>query len=199
MVPVARLQDIERERIYFSRRTADAIGIVFDHKQHRQFLFFREADRFKEISLACGRVANCGHNEILFAIQLHAPGHAAGRQELRTGGRRHTPNVQVHVAVMRRHHAAAAARGALGKIFERELFRRHAATKNQTAIAIIRNDVIVRLHLHGNSSERFVTHPGNVKVTFALTIQILLSQIRVPALQNRFEKPKLIFFAERGH
>jgi hypothetical protein len=44
-----------------------------------------------------------------------------------------------------------------------------------------------------------VAHPGNVKVTFALTIQILLSQIRVPALQNGCEKAELIFFAERGH
>ena len=92
-----------------------------------------------------------------------------------------------------------AARVTLGKIFERELLRRHAATKNQTAIAIIRNDVIVRLHLHGNSCERFVTHSGNVKVTFALTIQILLSQICMPALQNGCEKAELIFFAERGH
>jgi len=44
-----------------------------------------------------------------------------------------------------------------------------------------------------------VAHPGNVKVTFALTIQILLSQIRVPALQNGCEKAELIFFAKRGH
>jgi hypothetical protein len=100
---------------------------------------------------------------------------------------------------MRRHHATAAAGIALGEIFERQLLRRHAAAKNQTAIAIIRHNVIVALHLHRNRGERFVSHPGHMKVPLALTIQVLLAQIGVPALQNRFEETNLIFFAERGH
>ncbi len=42
-------------------------------------------------------------------------------------------------------------------------------------------------------------HAGNVKVTFALAIQILLAQIGVPALEHDLEKAQLIFFAQLRH
>jgi hypothetical protein len=40
------------------------------------------------------------------------------------------------------------------------------------------------LHLNGNGGERFVPHPRNVKVAFALAIEILLAQITMPALEQ---------------
>ena len=42
-------------------------------------------------------------------------------------------------------------------------------------------------------------HAGDVEVAFALTIQILLAQIRMPTLQHRGEEPQLFFFAQRWH
>src|SRR5438128_4373143 len=38
-----------------------------------------------------------------------------------------------------------------------------------------------------------------MEVALALAIQILLAQIGVPALQDRFEQAKLIFLAQRRH
>ena len=76
---------------------------------------------------------------------------------------------------------------------------RHAAAKHQPAIAIIRNDVIIRLHLNGNGGKRFVTHSGDMKVAFALAIQILLAQIGMPALKHDREKAQLIFLAQLRH
>jgi len=40
------------------------------------------------------------------------------------------------------------------------------------------------LHLNGNGGERFMPHPGNVKVAFALAIEVLLAQITMPALEQ---------------
>jgi hypothetical protein len=36
-------------------------------------------------------------------------------------------------------------------------------------------------------------------MSLALTIQILLAQIAMPALQEKGEEPQLIFFAQDGH
>ena len=100
---------------------------------------------------------------------------------------------------MRRHHPTATARFAFGKIFERELSRGHSAAEDQTAVAIKRNDVIVQFHLNGDGGERFMPHAGNVKMTFALSIQILLAQIGMPALEHDREKAQLIFLAQLRH
>ena len=100
---------------------------------------------------------------------------------------------------MRRHHATAAAGIALRKIFEPEFPRRHSTTEHKSTIAIVRNDVIVRFHLHGNGCERFVSHPGNVKMTFALTIQILLAQVGVTTFEHDGEESKLVLFSQSGH
>ena len=85
---------------------------------------------------------------------------------------------------MRGHLPPAAAGVAFCKIFQAELPSGHAAPKHEATVAIIRNDVIVRLHLDRDRRQRFVAHPGDVKMSFALTNQILFAQIRVPALQN---------------
>ncbi len=116
-------------------------------KSTGKFFLFGETDRFKKISLPSRGVADGGYNEIFFAIELNAPGDAAGGEQLRTGRRRHTPDVQVRVAVMRRHLAPAASGISLGEIFETKLPRGHAAPEHQSAVAIIRNDVIARFHL----------------------------------------------------
>ena len=96
---------------------------------------------------------------------------------------------------MRRHLPAAAAGIALGEIFETELTRRHAAAQNQTAIAIIWNDIIIGLHLDRDRRQRFVPHSGNMKMSFALAVQILLAQICMPAFKNDRQQSQLIFLA----
>ena len=44
-----------------------------------------------------------------------------------------------------------------------------------------------------------MSHAGNVEMSLALAIQILLAQIAVPTLQNRGQQLQLVFFAQRGH
>ena len=107
--------------------------------------------------------------------------------------------MKIGIAVVRGHHTSAAAGVALGEIFQRELFRRHPAAEHQSAISIIGNDVIARLHLRGDGRERFVPHSRNMKMAFALPDEILLAQIRVPALQNEREETQLIFFGKLRH
>ena len=60
-----------------------------------------------------------------------------------------------------------------------------SAPENKSAVAIIRYDVIVRFHLDRDRRERLVAHSGNMKMSFALTIQILFAQVRMAALQDR--------------
>jgi hypothetical protein len=71
---------------------------------------------------------------------------------------------------------------ALCKIFEGKLTRCHTAPENKTAVAIIRYDVIVRFRLDRDRRKRLVAHARNMKMSFALTIQILFPQICVTTL-----------------
>ena len=144
--PVVRLEHVDGERINPARRAADPIAVVLDHEEHGQLPLFGKTNRFEKIALTRCRVADCGDDDIFLSIQLNAPGHSACGQELRAGGCRHTPNVQIRIAVMGGHLPAAASGVALGEIFEAKLARRHAAPENKTTIPIIRNDVIFRLH-----------------------------------------------------
>ena len=107
--------------------------------------------------------------------------------------------MQVSIAVVRWHLAAAAAGIALGEIFEAELTRCHAAPQNQTAVAIVGHDIIIRFHLHRNRRQGLVTHSGNMKMSLTLTIQILLAQVSVAAFQHRGQEPQFIFLAQRRH
>ena len=72
----------------------------------------------------------------------------------------------------------------LGEIIDGQLPRADATTEHQCAIAIEGDNVIILLHLNGNGGERFVPHSRNVKVPFALAIEILLAQITMPALEQ---------------
>src|SRR5207249_1082018 len=112
--PVVRIENVQREGIRLARGHANPVGVVFHEKEQGKFLLFGETDRFKKISLSGGSVAYCGDDKICFAVELNAPGDAAGRQQLRSGWRRHTPDVQICIAVMRRHLAPAASRVSLG-------------------------------------------------------------------------------------
>src|SRR5207245_6828560 len=143
-----------------------------------------ETDRFKKISLPSRGIADGSYNEIFFAIELNAPGDAARGEQLRSGRRGHTPDVQVCIAVMRRHLAPAAPGVSLGEIFETQLAGRHAAPEHESAVAIIRNDVIAGFHLHGDCRQRLVAPSGNVKMSRTLAIQILLAQIRMATLKD---------------
>jgi len=53
--------------------------------------------------------------------------------------------------------------------------------------------------LNGDCGERFMTHSRRVKMAFALAIQTLLAQIRMPALQHERQKAQLIFFGQLRH
>src|SRR5262249_32955754 len=112
------------------------------------------------------------------------PGDAARRKKLGTRWRWHAPDVQVCVTVMRGHLPPTTAGVAFCKIFQAELASGHAAPKNQATVAIIRNDMVVGRHLDRNRRQRFMAHPRDVKMSFALTNQILFAQIGVPALKN---------------
>ena len=144
LTPVVRLKRIERERIRIASIAADAVGVVLNDKKHRQFFLFGKADCFKKITLARGGVANRSDDKIFFAVEFNPPGDAACGKKLRAGRRRHAPDVMCGVAVMRRHLTPTASGIALGKVLERQLTRAHATAEHETAIAIVRNDIIVR-------------------------------------------------------
>ena len=82
LLPVARLKNTECERIGFASRHADAVSVVLNDEQQRQFLFFSERNGFEEIALACRGVADCCDHEVFFAIELDAPCNAAGGEKL---------------------------------------------------------------------------------------------------------------------
>jgi len=67
--------------------------------------------------------------------------------------------------------------------------------ENKRAVAIITADIIVRLGLKRNRSQRFMSHPRDMKMSLALTIEILLAQITVPALEQNREEAKFVFLA----
>src|SRR4029434_7729026 len=80
--PIFLLENLTSERGCFPRRDADAIGVVLDEKEHGKFLFFRETDCLKEISLARRGVTYRRDNNIFPSIELNAPGDATRRKKL---------------------------------------------------------------------------------------------------------------------
>ena len=100
---------------------------------------------------------------------------------------------------MRRHLAATAPGVPFREIFETELTGGHAAPEHESAIPIIRDDIVVGLHLDGDRCQSLVAHSGNVEVSLALADQILFAQIRMPALQHHGQEPQLVFFAKGRH
>ena len=100
---------------------------------------------------------------------------------------------------MRRHLPPVALAFAFGEVIERELARSDPAAENEPTIAVVRRDEIAIDHGEAERGQPFMAHAGNVKVTFALAIQILLAQIAVPAFEQDREQTQFIFLAERGH
>src|SRR5262249_9183412 len=82
LLPVVLIQNVQRERIRFPRRHADAVGVVLHKKEHGEFLFFRETDCLKKISLARRRVTYCRDDNTFHSIKLNAPGDPARRKKL---------------------------------------------------------------------------------------------------------------------
>ena len=196
--PVVRLEDVDRERIDFAGRAADPVAVILDHEKDRKLPLLGETDRFKKIALPGGGVADRGDDEVRFAIELDPPGDPAAGQKLRAGRRRHAPDVALGVAVMRRHLPAVALTFALREIIQRQLRGGDPASEHERAVAIITADIIARVAREGERGERFVAHPGNVKVPLALAIEILFAQIAVAALEQDGEKAKFVFVAQ-GH
>src|SRR5689334_19573980 len=98
--PVIGFENPQSERIYFPGWTANAVAVVFNHEQDREFSFFRETNSFEKIALASRGVADRGHDNVLFPVQLNAPSKSTCRKKLRTSWRRHAPYVQINIAVM---------------------------------------------------------------------------------------------------
>ena len=199
LLPVVRLEHVERAGIDLPRRTADAVFVILNHEKHRQLSFLCETDGFEKIALPRRRIADRGHDDVRFAIELDAPGDAAGGQELRPGRRRNAPDFSRRVTIMRRHLPPVALSFPLREIIQRQFARRDSAAEHQPAVAVVRANVIAFHHRQAERRQTFVAHAGNMKMTFALTIQILLAQIAMPAFQEKGEKAQLIFFAQRGH
>ena len=156
--PVFRLYHIERSRIDLPGGAADAVSVVLNHKQHRQFPFFGETDRFVKVTLTGSGIAHCRHHRCLLAVKLDAPGYSACRQELRSGWSRHAPDVFLSTTVMRGHLPPMTFALRLCEIIACQLARTHTSAEHERAVAIIRHDVIVGLHPNGNRRHRFVTH-----------------------------------------
>ena len=82
LLPVVRLENIERARVNFSRRTADAVFVVLDDEEHRQLSLFRKTNRLEKIALARGGVAHRGGDDVRFVIELDSPRDAARGEKL---------------------------------------------------------------------------------------------------------------------
>ena len=197
--PIIRLHHIQRTRVAFARGTADPVSVIFDDKQHWQFLLLRETNCLEKIALPRRRITNGGDNRGVFAIELDAPSHSAGREKLGARRGRHTPNVFLGAAVMRRHLPTVTFALRLCKIIDRQLPRTHTATEDQSTIAVVRDDVIISLHLNRNRGQPFVPHTGNMKMAFALAIKILLAQIAMPALEQDGQKSQLFLPVQFRH
>ena len=78
--PVVRFENVECERIVLPGRHADAVAVVFHEEEHGELFLFGETERLKKISLTRCRIADRGDHEILFAVQLNAPGNATRRE-----------------------------------------------------------------------------------------------------------------------
>src|SRR5213592_332437 len=100
---------------------------------------------------------------------------------------------------MRWHLTTVAFSFRLREIIDRQLPRTHPATEDQSTIAIVRDDVIVLLHLNRNGSQPFVPHAGDMKMAFALAIEILLAQIAVPALEQGGQESQLFVPVQFRH
>src|SRR2546423_694651 len=97
------------------------------------------------------------------------------------------------------HLAAVTLAFPLREIIQGQLARSDAAAEDEGAIPIIRHDIIAIDQGDAERRETFVAHSGNVEMSFALAIEILLAQIAVPALEQDREQTQFLFFAERGH
>ena len=100
LLPFTWLKNLQRERIDFPRRAADAVSVILDNEKDGQFLFLCETNRFEEITLPGGGVTDGSDHQIFLFVEFDTPRDAAGRKKLRAGGRGHAPNVQVCVAVV---------------------------------------------------------------------------------------------------
>jgi hypothetical protein len=100
---------------------------------------------------------------------------------------------------MRRHLPSVTFTLRLCEIIDRQLPRTDAATEDQSAIAIVRDDVIVLLHLNRNGGQPFVPHAGDMEMAFALAIEILLAQIAMPALKQDGQQSQLFLPVQFRH
>ena len=137
LLPFTRLKHLQRERINFSGRAADAVGVVFHDKEHRKLRSFAKQTASKKSPCRVAASPTVVTTRFFFSSSLIPQAMPQAGKKLRAGGRGHAPNVQAGVAVMRWHLPAAAAGIALGKIFESKFARRHAASENKAAIAVV--------------------------------------------------------------
>src|ERR1043166_364281 len=94
---------------------------------------------------------------------------------------------------MRRHLSPVALALSFREIIERQLARCDTAPKNQSTVAIITGDIIAVVQLNAQPSQRLVSHPADVKMSFALAVKVLLAQIAVPTFQQDCQETQFIF------
>ena len=175
--PLTAVEYTQRQRIGLCGRSTDRDTIVVHHKHHRQLSLFGKTHRLVKIALPGRRLAQRRIHHIRLAIQLHAPGGATGRQQMRTHRRWVTPNVQRSIAKMPGQLPAAAGRIPLGIKSQCQVHVTHAALHTKRTVAIIRKCIIIRLQVHSYAGQCLMPHTRNMKPAFALTNQVLLTQI----------------------
>jgi hypothetical protein len=196
--PLGLVEHVDGERVRLPRRGRDAVGVVLDEDEEGELFLHREADRLVEIPLPRGRIADGGDDDAVLAVELQAPGHAAGGQELRAERRRHADDVELPAREVRRHHAAARGGGALGEILEREVLRRHPASEAEAAVAIVGQHEVPLAQLHADGAERLMAASGDMEVALALAIEAFLAQITEPALEHRAQEMPALFLVQCG-
>src|SRR5437773_855491 len=89
-------------------------------------------------------VTDCRDDKIVSTINLNAPGNSACGETYRTLRRPHTQGMQVRFTAIRRHLPAASSGIAYREIVKTKFVPRHADPVIETAVPIVRHDVIVR-------------------------------------------------------
>jgi len=100
---------------------------------------------------------------------------------------------------MGRHLAAVTLPFAFREIIQGQLAGCDPATENESPVPIIGNDLIAFDHRDADRGQPLMSHPGNVKMTLALAIQVLLAEIAMATLQQDRKQTQFVFFRKSGH
>ena len=180
------VEDAQLERIELFGIGADSVVVVFDDQYDRKIAFHGEANGFVEFALSRSRIANGGDHNVGFSFKLHRPSNTTTWKSIGSCWRGNAPYVFGSIRVVPWHLPALARRASFGEVRRGQLSIRHAATKNHRSVAIVWEKVVAFVHLSGDDGERFVSHAGHLKPTFALPMQYSLAAISFAAEIHQF-------------